>query len=496
MPRGPPEGLRRVVSQLRNGTGYAQPPPAPAARCGSVGRVSLLPALTGSFGDAPDAVRLGADALSFADLAAAAGALAHRIEGARAAAVVASSTVETVTAVLGGLAAGVPVVPIPPDAGEGERDHILRDSGADLLLNATTAPAGVEAVQARPNDRAPWTDPTATDRTALVLYTSGTTGRPKGVPITGTAIAACLDGLADAWDWTPEDRLVHALPLYHVHGLVLGVLGALRTGSRLHHTGKPSPDLLAKANGSLYFAVPTSWHRVAAAPAAARALSKARLLVSGSAALPAGVFTALEELTGQAPVERYGMTETLITVATRADGHRQPGAVGTPIKGVETRVVDDAGVPTDGTTPGALEVRGSTVFAGYRGRPDATAAAFTEDGWFRTGDVATIDADGVHRIVGRASTDLIKTGGYRVGAGEIEDALLAHPDVREAAVMGRPDDDLGQRIVAYVVADGVAAAALVQHVAATLSAHKRPREVVFVESLPRNALGKIQKHRL
>jgi len=318
------------------------------------------------------------------------------------------------------------------------------------------------------------------------------------VPITGEAIATCLDGLADAWDWTPEDRLVHALPLYHVHGLVLGVLGALRTGSRLHHTGKPSPDLLAAANGSLYFAVPTNWHRVAAARAAARALSTARLLVSGSAALPAGVFEDLRELTGQAPVERYGMTETLITVATRADGRRQPGAVGIPIKGVETRLVDDAGaaLPRDGSTPGALEIRGSTVFAGYRGRPDATAAAFTPDGWFRTGDVATIDGDSVHRIVGRASTDLIKTGGYRVGAGEIEDALLTHPAVHEAAVVGRPDDDLGQRIVAYVVADGVAADALVQHVATALSAHKRPREVVFVEALPRNALGKIQKHRL
>jgi fatty acid CoA ligase FadD36 len=460
--------------------------------------VSLLPALTGSFGDAPDAVRLGDDAVSFADLAGTAGALARRIDGARAAAVVATSTVETVTAVLAGLAAGVPVVPIPPDAGEGERDHILRDSGADLLLNATSAPTGVEPVPPRPDDHAPWTDAPATDRTALVLYTSGTTGRPKGVPITGGAIAACLDGLAAAWDWSSEDRLVHALPLYHVHGLVLGVLGALRTGSRLHHTVKPLPDLLAAANGSLYFAVPTIWHRVAAAPAAARALSPARLLVSGSAALPAGVFDNLRALTGQAPVERYGMTETLITVATRADGRRQPGAVGTPIKGVETRLVDDAGaaVPHDGATPGALEIRGSTVFAGYRGRPDATAAAFTSDRWFRTGDVATIDGDGVHRIVGRASTDLIKTGGYRVGAGEIEDALLAHPAVREAAVVGRPDDDLGQRIVAYVVADGVAADALVQHVATTLSAHKRPREVVFVEALPRNGLGKIQKHRL
>ncbi|MDG4826516.1 AMP-binding protein [Asanoa sp. WMMD1127] len=459
-----------------------------------------MPALTGTGAagtDRPDAVRFGDEAVSFADLAGRAGAVARRVAGARAAAVLATSTVDTVAAVLGGLAAGVPIVPVPPDAGPGERDHILRDSGADLLLNADAAPPGIEAVPA-PRDSAPWPDPEATDRTALVLYTSGTTGKPKGVPITGTAIAACLDGLADAWDWTPDDRLVHALPLYHVHGLVLGVLGPLRTGSRLHHTGRPRPDLLAAAGGSLYFAVPTIWHRVVADPDAARALRGARLLVSGSAALPAGVFAKLRELTGQAPVERYGMTETLITVATRADGRRAPGAVGIPVKGVETRLVDEAGHPIahDGTTPGALEIRGSTVFAGYLDRPDANRAAFTADGWFRTGDVATIDGEGVHRIVGRASTDLIKTGGYRVGAGEIEDALLTHPAVREAAVVGRPDDDLGQRVVAYVVADAVAPDVLVQHVAATLSAHKRPREVVFVDALPRNALGKVQKHRL
>ncbi|HEV7706579.1 MAG TPA: acyl-CoA synthetase [Asanoa sp.] len=460
--------------------------------------MSLLPALTGDFGDEPGAVRVGDHALSFADLAAAGAAVARRIQGAKAAAVLATSTVETVAAVLGGLAAGVPIVPVPPDAGPAERDHILRDSGTELLLNAPTAPPGIEAIEVDLSERAPWAEAAPTGQPALVLYTSGTTGKPKGVPMTRDAIAACLDGLAAAWDWTADDRLVHALPLYHVHGLVLGVLGALRTGSRLHHTGRPRPDLLAQAGGSLYFAVPTIWHRVAAAPDAARKLRTARLLVSGSAALPAGVFAALQELTGQAPVERYGMTETLITVATRADGNRQPGAVGVPITGVETRLVDDHGAPVkpDGATPGALEIRGATVFDGYLGRPDANAASFTEDGWFRTGDVATIDSDGVHRIVGRASTDLIKTGGYRVGAGEIEDALLTHPAVHEAAVVGRPDDDLGQRIVAYVVADGVTADTLIQHVATGLSAHKRPREVIFVDALPRNALGKVQKHRL
>jgi fatty acid CoA ligase FadD36 len=241
--------------------------------------------------------------------------------------------------------------------------------------------------------------------------------------------------------------------------------------------------------------VPTVWSRVAAAPASARALSRARLLVSGSAPLPAGVARDLAGLTGQLPVERYGMTETLITLAARAGGPRRPGRVGGPIAGVHSRVVDDRGkrVPADGDTPGDLEVRGATLFDGYLHRPDATAACWTEDGWFRTGDVAAVDPDGQHRIVGRRSSDLIKSGGYRIGAGEVEAALLDHPAVAEAAVIGVPDPDLGQRIVAYVVGAGAGADELIDHVARRLSAHKRPRAIRFVDSLPRNAMGKVQK---
>lgn len=231
---------------------------------------------------------------------------------------------------------------------------------------------------------------------------------------------------------------MHGLPLFHVHGLVLGVLGPLRLGSRLHHVGRPRPDRYAAAAGSVYFGVPTVWSRIAADPDAARALRPARLLVSGSAALPAAVFADLATLTGHRVVERYGMTETLITVSARADGPRRPGTVGVPLPGVRTRVVDEHGaaLPADGAAMGELQVCGSTLFDGYLNRPDADAATRTPDGWFRTGDVATVDPDGWHRIVGRAATDLIKSGGYRIGAGEVEDALLAHPGVREAAVVG------------------------------------------------------------
>ena len=193
------------------------------------------------------------------------------------------------------------------------------------------------------------------------------------------------------------------------------------------------------------------------------------------------------------------MTETLITVSTRADDpDRRPGTVGPPLTVVATRLTADDGslLPHDGATVGELQIRGETVFSGYLGRPDATAASFTSDGWFRTGDMAVIDPDGAHRIVGRASTDLIKSGGYRIGAGEVENALLAHPTVREAAVIGVADDDLGQRIAAFVVADGVTEAELIDFVALTLSAHKRPRSVSFVDSLPRNAMGKVRKDQL
>ena len=334
----------------------------------------------------------------------------------------------------------------------------------------------------------------STDAAALIIYTSGTTGAPKGVVLSRRAIAAGLDGLAEAWAWTPDDTLVHGLPLFHVHGLVLGVLGALRTGSRLVHTGRPTPGAYASAGGSLFFGVPTVWGRVCAEPEAARALSGARLLVSGSAPLPVPVFEQLGSLTGHAPVERYGMTETLITLSTRADGERRPGWVGLPIDGVRTRLIGDDGdaVPHDGETIGELHVAGATVFDGYLGRPDATAAAM-DGGWFRTGDAAVIDADGFHRIVGRQSMDIIKTGGYKVGAGEVETALLGHPSVAEAAVVGMPDDDLGQRIVAYVVGTDVDSATLIDHVASTLSVHKRPREIRVLAELPRNAMGKVQK---
>ncbi|HUR76898.1 MAG TPA: AMP-binding protein [Acidimicrobiales bacterium] len=433
--------------------------------------------LLGGEDDLAVAVSVAGRGLSRSDLFAAAAVVGRRVGGARAVAVYADASLETVVGVVGCVLAGVPFVPLAPDAGHLEREHVLRDSGAALLLGGP----GGEPIDVAARAAAPAIDPPP-GATACVMYTSGTTGPPKGVVLRCDALARNLDALADAWGWTAGDVLVHGLPLFHVHGLVLGVLGALRVGSPLVHTGRPDPAAYAAAGGSLYFGVPTVWSRIAADRGASAALRGARLLVSGSASLPASTAHALSHDAGHVPVERYGMTETLITLAARHDEERVVGCVGRALPGVEARLVDDE-----------LQVRAPWMFDGYLGLAEITAAGWTDDGWWRTGDAATVDGEGRYRIVGRMSVDLIKSGGFRVGAGEVEDALLTHPAVREAAVVGIPDDDLGQRIVAFVVGDRVSEADLAAHVATVLSVHKRPREVRFLDALPRNAMGKVRK---
>ncbi|MER5479041.1 acyl-CoA synthetase [Streptomyces sp. NPDC002734] len=463
--------------------------------------------------------------LTYGELAGEAGAVAALVGGrARHAsgriAVWATPGPETAVAVAGVLAAGLCVVPLNPRSGDKELAHVLADSDPDALLappgaELPGAPDGVERLDvvlggppaALPPDASGPLDP------ALVVYTSGTTGPPKGAVIPRRAVAVTLDALAEVWAWTAEDVLVHALPLFHVHGLVLGVLGPLRLGGALRHLGRFDTAGVARelnAGASVLFGVPTMYHRIAESlaeePELAKGLASARLLVSGSAALPVHDHERILAATGRRVVERYGMTETLMNTSVRLDagpGAATAGTVGVPLPGVELRLVDDDGAPlpaADGEGIGEIQVRGPHLFTEYLGRPDATAAAFTADGWFRTGDMAVLDPGGAVRIVGRRATDLIKSGGYKIGAGEIENALLEHPAVAEAAVTGAPDADLGERIVAWIVpADPRTppdADELADHVARRLAPHKRPREVRLLDALPRNDMGKVMKRAL
>jgi malonyl-CoA/methylmalonyl-CoA synthetase len=474
----------------------------------------LLPELVA--GSDRTALRFAAAELTYRDLNRLASHLADRLRGRARVAVWATPTMETCVAVVAALVAGVPVVPVNPKIGERELTHVVADSEPDVVLSAPNVelPGPLASLARLPVQVSPAdvvATPTAAEpdgeTPAFVVYTSGTTGPPKGVVLPRRALAANLDALAEAWGWTADDVLVHGLPLFHVHGLILGVVGPLRRGGSLHHLGRFSSSGVGTElarEATMLFGVPTMYHRLVADcaddPALAAAVGRARLLVSGSAALPATDHARLAELTGQRVVERYGMTETLMNCSVRADGDRRPGTVGLPLPGVDLRLVDDSGTPVgalDGETVGEIEVRGPNLFLGYLNRPDATAEVM-RDGWFRTGDMAVRDPDGYVRIVGRRATDLIKSGGYKIGAGEIENVLLEHPGVAEVAVTGEPDADLGERIVAWVVPAGPAPSAedLADHVARLLAPHKRPRVVRFRESLPRNEMGKVLKRAL
>jgi malonyl-CoA/methylmalonyl-CoA synthetase len=468
------------------------------------------------------ALRFGDRALSYRQLAAAAGEMATRLGDAHRVVVWATPTLETSVAVVAALLAGVPAVPVNPRSGEQELAHIVADSAPSLVLaepdaelpQALSGTARADISVTGEDSASAWASPEpGPESPALIVYTSGTTGPPKGVVLPRRAIASTLDALEDAWQWTEDDVLVHGLPLFHVHGLILGVLGPLRRGGTLHHLGRFSTRGVASAlsdGGTMLFGVPTMYHRLAEALDAeaelAPALSGARLLVSGSAPLPLADHQRITAATGRHVIERYGMSETLMNTSVRADGEPRPGTVGVPLRDVDLRLVDESGkrVGAEGETGGPdvvgeIQVRGPNVFTEYLNRPDATAEAF-DGGWFRTGDMATQDADGYVTLVGRKATDLIKSGGYKIGAGEIENVLLAHPGVAEAAVTGAPDPDLGEHVVAWIVPTGAedppSAEELADFVAGQLSPYKRPRTVHCLDALPRNDMGKILKREL
>ena len=339
-----------------------------------------------------------------------------------------------------------------------------------------------------PDAIVPELDGSSPDDPALLPFTSGTTGVPKGAPLSHGNLLASAEAVRLAWEWTPADTLLLCLPLFHVHGLGVGLHGAFNAGAaiQLQRGFDPEAVLAATDETTMFFGVPTMYARLAAADGLER-LGRLRLCVSGSAPLSAELHERIRAASAQTILERYGMTETLMLTTNPYDGERRAGTVGFPFPGVEVRLDADSS---------EIQVRGPNVFAGYLDRPDATAEAFTDDGWFRTGDIGSLDADGYLSLVGRAK-ELIISGGYNVYPREIEDVLRDHPSVRDVAVVGTPDPEWGEVVTAYVEADDPFDADDVKAFAAEqLVGYKRPRAVHRVDALPRNRMGKVQREQL
>jgi malonyl-CoA/methylmalonyl-CoA synthetase len=459
--------------------------------------------------------------LSYGALDAASRRAAGRLHGAGLRAgdrvlVSAAAALELVIAHVACLRLGLVVVPANTAYRAAELAHLVGDARpraaivddaarADALRAADPALRIFTPALALPDAEPPALDTAPPEAPALIGYTSGTTGRPKGAVLSHANLLASAETLRIAWRWSPDDRLVLALPLFHIHGLGVGLHGTLHAGASAVLQPQFEPGAVVRAieqrGATLFFGVPTMYHRLLSADAAP-ALRKLRLCVSGSAALPADQHAAFERACGQRILERYGMTETVMLVSNPIDGERRPGTVGLPLPGVEVRLAPQVSRSEPKASevhqvgPAQIEVRGPNVFAGYWERPDANAEAFTADGWFRTGDLGERDPDGYLRITGRAK-ELIISGGYNVYPREVEDALRAHPGIADAAVVGTPSPEWGEIVTAYL--EGPAPpdlAALRGFLADRLAPYKQPRLVHGVGALPRNALGKVQKHRL
>jgi len=415
--------------------------------------------------------------------------------------------------------AGGVAVPLATSHPPPELEYVIRDADAAVVaadaelapqLDAVPAASAVrrlrtaEALAAEPRSSLP---DVPEDRRAMILYTSGTTGKPKGVVTTHGSLRAQVTSLLTAWEWSAEDRILLVLPLHHVHGIVNVLTCALWSGARCdmlrQFDALETWARIARGDLTLFMAVPTIYHKLIAAWEAAppeqrrewsAGCGRMRLMVSGSAALPVRTLERWREISGHTLLERYGMTEIGMALSNPLRGERRPGFVGTPLPGVEVRLVDERGAPVVAGTPGELQVRGPTVFLEYWQRRDATAAAF-QDGWFRTGDVAALER-GSYRILGRSSVDIIKTGGYKISALEIEEVLRTHPAVAECAVVGVEDAEWGERVCAALElapACDLTLSELQGWVKERLAPYKVPRALSVVRALPRNALGKVMK---
>ena len=410
-------------------------------------------------------------------------------------AVYAANSLEWIAAYLGVQRAGGCVVLMNPDYHSAEAQHILGDSEPALVIadqqrNQIVTQLGLRTVpvEALPHGPVPAMPPIDAQSPAAILYTSGTTGRPKGAVIDHGNFLAQGRGALEVWRWTSRDVLVHALPLFHLHGLGMGLHGTLLSGGSAVLVPFTPEKVMHELThgGTMFFGVPSMYQRLCDwLEQHPTDLSHVRVFVCGSAPLPPALFERCTRLLGQAPVERYGITEGGIVVTNPYDGPRQPGRVGHPFPGVEVRL-------------GELDevlLKGGQVFTGYWRNPQATAEAFTADGFFRTGDVGEIGDDGTLAIRGRIK-ELIITGGFNVYPREVELVLETHPAVQEVAVAGVPSDRWGEEVTAFVVPSGqgdLVESEIIAFANERLASYKCPKHVVTIDRLPRNAMGKVQR---
>ena len=415
--------------------------------------------------------------------------------------------------------AGGIAVPLSLSSADPELEHVITDAQVDRIIvpedslaklkplcdRLSTPLLSVDRISSPQSVPLPQLE---AERRAMILYTSGTTSKPKGVVSTHANIQEQITTLVEAWGWQSEDWIPLFLPLHHIHGIVNVLSCALWSGARVDcfdsFDAHAVLERVADKEYSVFMGVPTIYVKLIRILEAADegdrtrysdGFGHMRLMVSGSAALPASVHEQWTDLTGQKLLERYGMTEIGMAISNPLQGERRPGAVGVALPGVAVRLISESGELIEAEDePGEIQVRGPAVFSEYWHKPDVTRASFVE-GWFRTGDMAVLE-DGYYRIMGRLSVDIIKSGGYKLSALEIEDTLLMHPAIRECAVVGLPDDTWGEVVaVAIVARDGehIELPALKEWATERMSSYKIPKSLLLLEDLPRNAMGKVTK---
>lgn len=487
-------------------------------------RIELIERLT-SYGDRI-AVTDPTGSYSYEDLLASSGSVASKLLSKESdlkekrVAFLIPSGFEYAAVMLGVWRSGGIAVPLCVSHPDPELDYVIENSGADFLIAspefeerlsrlAALRGAGFIATGDALHSQGLPLPRVSEARRAMIIYTSGTTSRPKGVVTTHENVRAQIGSLVEAWEWSRSDFILNVLPLHHLHGILNVLLCALFSGARSELVQGFDPrrvwEKFMERDYTLFMAVPTIYSRLIrswdeAGDGEKRTMSGAcrrmRLMVSGSAALPVSTLEKWREISGHVLLERYGMTEIGMALSNPLRGERKPGCVGTPLPGVEVRLIDEGGGVIGGEGAGEIIVRGKNVFLEYWNNPEATNEAFMEGGWFMTGDIAERDAQGSYRILGRKSVDIIKSGGYKISALEIEEVLRAHPDIEECAVVGLGDEEWGERVCAALVLSGnreLSPELLREWCRERLAPYKIPSRIITVSELPRNQMGKVTK---